>query len=87
MRLQCEENGPWTAAVLGQGFCEVANNRVTLLSDTVERPEEIDRVRAQEAYERARERLRQKQNVREYHLSQAALARALSRLREVDKRL
>ena len=43
----------WEAAVVGQGFCEIANNRVMLLADTIEKPEEIDRIRAQEALERA----------------------------------
>ena len=57
MRFQATEDGPWEAAVVGQGFCEIANNRVMLLADTIEKPEEIDRIRAQEALERAKERL------------------------------
>ena len=52
MRFQTTEDGPWEAAVVGQGFCEIANNRVMLLADTIEKPEEIDRIRAQEALER-----------------------------------
>lgn len=85
MRMQIEENGEWTVAVLGQGFCQVANNRVTLLADTVERPEEVDANRAREALERAQERSRQKQSIKEYHLTQAAMARALVRLKETEK--
>ena len=54
---------------------------VILLVSSAERPEEIDRARAERAKERAEERLRQKQSVREYHLSKAALARAMARLR------
>lgn len=42
MRFQATEDGPWEAAVVGQGFCEIANNRVMLLADTIEKPEEID---------------------------------------------
>lgn len=53
MRFQATEDGPWEAAVVGQGFCEIANNRVMLLADTIEKPEEIDRIRAPEALERA----------------------------------
>ena len=34
MRFQVTEDGPWEAAVVGQGFCEIANNRVMLLADT-----------------------------------------------------
>lgn len=85
MRMQEEDGGEWTTAVVGQGFCQVANNRVTLLADTVERPEEVDENRAREAMERAQERLRQKQSIQEYHLTQAALARALVRLKETEK--
>ena len=46
MRMQKEEGGEWTYAVLGKGFCMAANNRVTVLADTVERPEEVDANRA-----------------------------------------
>ena len=85
MRFQVTEDGPWEAAVVGQGFCEIANNRVMLLADTIEKPEEIDRIRAQEALERAKERLRQKQSISEYYSTRAAMARALVRLKETEK--
>ena len=49
MRMQKEEGGEWSYAVLGKGFCMAANNRVTVLADTVERPEEVDVNRAKEA--------------------------------------
>ena len=52
MRMQKEEGGEWSYAVLGKGFCMVANNRVTVLADTVERPEEVDANRAKEALEK-----------------------------------
>ena len=85
MRMQKEEGGEWSYAVLGKGFCMVANNRVTVLADTVERPEEVDANRAKEALERAQERLRQKRSIQEYHMTQAAMARALTRLKETEK--
>ena len=85
MRMQKEEGGEWSYAVLGKGFCMVANNRVTVLAGTVERPEEVDANRAKEALERAQERLRQKQSIQEYHMTQAAMARALTRLKETEK--
>ena len=85
MRMQKEEGGEWSYAVLGKGFCMAANNRVTVLADTVERPEEVDANRAKEALERAQERLRQKQSIQEYHTTQAAMARALTRLKETEK--
>ena len=68
-------------AVVGLGIVKVANNRVTVVVDTAERPEDIDEVRAKQALERAKEQLRQKQSIREYYMSKASMARALSRLK------
>ncbi|HAX50731.1 ATP synthase F1 subunit epsilon [Muricomes intestini] len=79
-RLEHEE-GQWVEIALGEGFAEIVNNRVTILVDTAERPDEIDVHRAEEAKERAEERLRQKQSTQEYYQTQAALARAMNRLR------
>ena len=85
MRMQIEENGDWQYAIVGQGFCQVAHNRATLLADEVELPEELDAQRAQEALLNAQEQMRQKQSAREYHLTQAAMARALVRLRGAER--
>ena len=82
--LQFEE-GEWVNLAVGAGFLEIVNNRVMLLADTIEKPEEIDRIRAQEALERAKERLRQKQSISEYYSTRAAMARALVRLKETEK--
>ena len=60
---------------------EIVNNRVTLLVETAEHPEEIDIARAREAKERAEEQLRQKQSIQEYYHSRASLARAMTRLK------
>lgn len=81
LRFRTEEGGEWRKAVVGIGFAHIANNRVTVLVDTAERPEDIDAVRAQLALERANEQLRQKQSVMEYHMSKASLARAMARLK------
>lgn len=48
MRFLPEEESEWQYAVVGIGFIEIINNRVTLLVESVERPEEIDIARAQE---------------------------------------
>ena len=71
----------YETVVVGAGFVETINNRVTVLVETAERPEEIDKVRAEEAKERAQEQLRQKQSIQEYYHSRASLARAMTRLR------
>ena len=76
-----QADGAWNEVVVSDGFVEVMPDYVILLVSSAERPEEIDRARAERAKERAEERLRQKQSVREYHLSKAALARAMARLR------
>ncbi len=85
MRMQTEKDGEWQYAAIGQGFCQVANNRAILLADEIERPEEVDANRAKESLERAREKLRQNQSIQEYHLAQAAIARALVRLKENER--
>lgn len=79
-RMEVEE-GKWVDIAFGRGFAEVVNNRVTLLVDTAERPEEIDIRHAEEQKERAEEQLRQKQSIQEYYHTQASLARAMNRLK------
>lgn len=69
----------------GAGFAFVENNQVVVEVETAERPEEIDERRAKEAAERAEERLRQKQSKRNFYESQAALSRAMSRMKEVAR--
>lgn len=69
------------------GFVEVGNNRVLVLADRVERAEEIDLARAQEAYERAQQRvldLKGKDEV-EYVNWVAQLEKELSRLKVARK--
>jgi len=75
------EKGEWITVITGLGFVNASNNRVTMLVDSAERPEEIDEIRARQHLERAREALRQKQSIQEYKLARASLARAISRLK------
>lgn len=79
------EDDSWVNAVVGQGFAQVINNRVTVLVDTAEHPEDIDAKRAKEALERAKEQLRQKQSIQDFNHTQAALARAMTRLKNTSK--
>lgn len=60
-------------------------NECRILADTIERPEDIDIVRAQEAKVKAEEKLRQQQSKIEYYQSQASLSRAMARLKEASK--
>ncbi|MGN0595574.1 MAG: F0F1 ATP synthase subunit epsilon [Hominimerdicola sp.] len=75
----------WYYASVSEGFVEIMPKFVTILADTVERPEEIDIKRAEAAKQRAEERLRQKQSIKQYYHTQAALNRAMARLKLSSK--
>lgn len=85
LRIQ-KEDGTWEVALIGKGVMQDVNNRVLILTEFAEHPEEIDEKRALEAKRRAEEQMRQKQSIQEYHHSKAALARALARIKESDKK-
>ena len=76
-----DEKGEWHMAVITDSCVEIMPERVILLAASIERPEEIDINRALAAKRRAEERLRQKQSQQEYYQTQAALSRALARLK------
>lgn len=68
-----------------EGFMEVDHTGTTVYIQACEKPEEIDSRRAEDAMERAEERLRQRRSMSEYKQSKMALARAMARL-QVSKR-
>lgn len=74
-------DGEWKQCTTTDGFVEVRPDETIIFSQAVEWPDEIDIRRAQEAKERAEERLRQKKSYQEYMQNQIALARAMVRLR------
>ena len=80
-----KEDGSEIEVVGGMGTMIFTNNQAEVLLDTCETQEELDKRRASEALERAKERMRQKKSMREYKMSQAAMARALARLQFKDK--
>jgi len=72
-------------AVAG-GFAEVRNDKVIVLADTAELPQDIDRARAERARERAEQRLAGRaQDEIDYTRAAAALARALTRLQVASR--
>jgi F-type H+-transporting ATPase subunit epsilon len=76
-------------AVMG-GFAEVSNDRVIILAERAERPEEIDRGRAERARQRAEQRLagrgaRGAEEEIDYSRALASLQRALARLQVAGK--
>ena len=74
-----EENGSKEAA-LHAGFAEVLQNRVTILAEIIEWPEEIDEERAKAAKARAEERLRNKASDTDVARAETALQRAIARI-------
>jgi F-type H+-transporting ATPase subunit epsilon len=66
------------------GYVDVVNNKVTVLVDVAESPEEIDRKRAEDAKRRAEERLAKRESAIDLNRAQAALLRAMSRLNFLD---
>lgn len=67
---------------VSDGFAEVLPERVTLLVDTAEKPEEIDLERAKRAKERAEERMKSLTlDDKEFLTVQAALQRAKTRIK------
>lgn len=78
--LKYKVDGEWNYVAISDGFLEIMPDYITVITDTAERPDEIDTMRAEAAKERAEERLRQKQSLREYYHTQAALQKAMNRL-------
>ena len=67
------------AAVLG-GFIEIQKERITILAEDANWPEEIDVERAKAAKQRAEERLNQKEAGLDVVRAEAALKRAVARI-------
>ncbi len=66
---------------LSGGFAEVSSNKVSVLAEVAERAEEIDLERASKARERAANRLVEQKAQIDFARSQAALQRALARMK------
>ena len=75
------ESGETRRAAVAPGLFKVDGDRVLLLLDAAERPEDIDVNRALRARREAEEQLRQKRSAAEYQAAMSDLARALNRLR------
>lgn len=67
------------AAILG-GFLEILQNKITVLAEDAQWPEEIDVERAKEAKKRAEERLSHNGPNMDVRRAQAALKRAIARI-------
>ncbi len=77
--------GETREVLVGDGIAEVTPTFVLLLVDSAERPEDIDKNRAEAARIRAEERLQHKQSMHEYYQTKIALDRAMQRLQTAAK--
>ncbi|ACL23902.1 F0F1 ATP synthase subunit epsilon [Chloroflexus aggregans] len=75
------KNGERTPFAVSGGFMEVLPHRVTILADTVERADEIDEARAEQARAEAEARRREAQSEHDMALAEAKLRKEMVRLR------
>ena len=62
------------------GFVEILPEKISILAETIEWPDEIDKQRAQKAKDRAEQRLKSGDNSLDMIRAELALKRALVRL-------
>ena len=78
--MRIKETGGETKLFVSGGFMEVTPEKITILADAAETPDDIDVERAKAAYNRASERLAKKDPEIDIDRAEAALARAKARL-------
>ena len=71
------------AAILG-GFVEILKDKITVLAEDAQCPDDIDVARAKAAKKRAEDRLTAKQEGTDMLRAEAALKRAIARINTVD---
>ncbi|PIP73632.1 MAG: ATP synthase F1 subunit epsilon [Candidatus Lloydbacteria bacterium CG22_combo_CG10-13_8_21_14_all_47_15] len=82
-----KSDGSEAAFAIAGGFVEFSNNVLSVLADTVERAEEIDIVRAEQARKRAEELMRERERMdeEEFARTAAVLERELARVKVAKK--
>ena len=78
-----EENDETREAALHAGFVEILPDKVTIMAEIIEWPQEIDLDRAEAAKEREEERLLHKTNETDVARAETALQRAIARIETV----
>jgi F-type H+-transporting ATPase subunit epsilon len=80
------KDGKKTYYSVNTGYAEVTSSKVTILIETAEKSDSIDKDRALQAKDKAESRLSQmtKEDV-EYEIMRAALARAIARINVAEK--
>lgn len=78
-------NGETKILAVGDGLARISGEKVTILVDFAELASEIDAIRAQDAKERAEATIRAKEDSRAVASAEAALSRAIARLKVAKK--
>lgn len=73
-------DGEEKEAALHSGFVEILPDKVTILAEVIEWPEEIDLHRAEAAMERAKERIAHRTSDTDIARAETALMRAMARI-------
>lgn len=84
--LKVHQNGTVKEAALLDGFVEIRGNRVTVLAEACEWPDEIDVNRAEEAKIRAERRLKSGEKEVDMVRAEFALKKALTRINLADRK-
>ncbi len=71
------------AAIIG-GFIEILKEKVTVLAEDAQWPEDIDLDRAKASYERAKERIAAKQEGIDLKRAEVSLKRAVARIETIE---
>ncbi len=77
-------DGETKEAALHAGFAEVLPEQVTILAEIIEWPSEIDLDRAEEAKDRAEDRIREKAPGTDMQRAELSLKRAVARIEAVN---
>lgn len=80
MRIQ-HIDGTWEKVYVKDGLAEVIPEHVELMVFYAEKPEDIERMKAQMELDQASEEMLHKQSIQEYEQSKAQMARALAKLK------
>ena len=79
--IRVDKDGEETYIAVSGGFLEVIGNKATILADTAERADEIDEARAEEAVQRAEERIASATSSLDLERALASVRRSQARLK------
>ena len=82
--VKIHEEGVTREAAVHAGFAVILQDKVTLMAEVAEWPEEIDKARAEAAKARAEERLRTKTPETDIMRAETALQRAIARINVIS---